>query len=97
MQKNNNQTIREREGVGGREYLEQNGSSYIIGGFMQSRCKLFLSIASQMTTKSLVYSTSIHHVEPYTEGFSIPGPSTYTTVEALKENWLSFCSLKTRS
>ncbi|KAL8026865.1 hypothetical protein ABFX02_14G057500 [Erythranthe guttata] len=35
-----------------------------------SRCKLFLSIAGQMTTGSSVYSTSIHHFEPYTEGFS---------------------------
>jgi NADH:ubiquinone oxidoreductase subunit D len=39
---------------------------------------------SQMTTKSSFYSTSIHHVEPYTKGFSIPGPSTYATVEAPK-------------
>ncbi|GAB4847320.1 NADH dehydrogenase [ubiquinone] iron-sulfur protein 2, partial [Ancistrocladus abbreviatus] len=35
-----------------------------------------------MTIGSLVYSTSIHHFEPYTEGFSILAPSTYTTVEA---------------
>ncbi|KAL6310595.1 hypothetical protein AAG906_019266 [Vitis piasezkii] len=47
-------------------------------------CKLFLSIAGQMTTGSSVYSTSIHHFEPYTEGFSVPAPSTYTAVEAPK-------------
>ncbi|KAL4553899.1 hypothetical protein LXL04_040110 [Taraxacum kok-saghyz] len=33
---------------------------------------------------SSVYSTSIHHFEPYTEGFSVPAPSTYTAVEAPK-------------
>ncbi|KAL6492543.1 Respiratory-chain NADH dehydrogenase, 49 Kd subunit [Orobanche gracilis] len=49
-----------------------------------SRCKLFLSIAGQMTTGSSVYSTSIHHFEPYTEGFSVPASSTYTAVEAPK-------------
>ncbi|WJZ97184.1 hypothetical protein VitviT2T_015808 [Vitis vinifera] len=49
-----------------------------------SRCKLFLSIAGQMTTGSSVYSTSIHHFEPYTEGFFVPAPSTYTAVEAPK-------------
>ncbi|KAG6467741.1 hypothetical protein ZIOFF_074388 (mitochondrion) [Zingiber officinale] len=49
-----------------------------------SRCKLFLSIAGQMTTGSSVYSTSIHHFELYTEGFSVPAPSTYTAVEAPK-------------
>ncbi|CAI9274221.1 unnamed protein product [Lactuca saligna] len=37
-----------------------------------------------MTTGSSVYSTSIHHFEPYTEGFSVPAPSTYTAVEASK-------------
>ncbi|KAI3776144.1 hypothetical protein L1987_45909 [Smallanthus sonchifolius] len=37
-----------------------------------------------MTTGSSVYSTSIHHFEPYTEGFSVPAPSTYTVVEAPK-------------
>ena len=37
-----------------------------------------------MTTESSVYSTSIHHFEPYTEGFSVPAPSTYTAVEAPK-------------
>ncbi|KAL3806103.1 hypothetical protein ACJIZ3_000665 [Penstemon smallii] len=47
-------------------------------------CKLFLSIAGQMTTGSSVYSTSIHHFEPYTEGFSVPASSTYTAVEAPK-------------
>ncbi|XBI90816.1 hypothetical protein VPH35_028347 [Triticum aestivum] len=47
-------------------------------------CKLFLSIAGQMTTGSSVYSTSIHHFELYTEGFSVPAPSTYTAVEAPK-------------
>ncbi|PHT51428.1 NADH dehydrogenase [ubiquinone] iron-sulfur protein 2 [Capsicum baccatum] len=49
-----------------------------------SRCKLFLLIAGQMTTGSSVYSTSIHHFEPYTEGFSVPAPPTYTAVEAPK-------------
>ncbi|GJX55174.1 NADH dehydrogenase [ubiquinone] iron-sulfur protein 2 [Tanacetum coccineum] len=34
--------------------------------------------------RSSVYSTSIHHFEPYTEGFSIPAPSTYTAVKAPK-------------
>nr|AVL84864.1 NADH dehydrogenase subunit 7 [Gastrodia elata] len=29
-------------------------------------------------------STSIHHFEPYTEGFSVPAPCTYTAVEAPK-------------
>ncbi|XBI85970.1 hypothetical protein VPH35_094007 [Triticum aestivum] len=38
----------------------------------------------QMTTGSSVYSTSIHHFELYTEGFSVPAPSTYTAVEAPK-------------
>nr|QFS00019.1 NADH dehydrogenase subunit 7 [Helianthus annuus]QFS00054.1 NADH dehydrogenase subunit 7 [Helianthus annuus] len=47
-------------------------------------CALFLSIAGQMTTGSSVYSTSIHHFEPYTEGFSVPASSTYTAVEAPK-------------
>nr|UQK96160.1 NADH dehydrogenase subunit 7 [Herpetospermum pedunculosum] len=48
-------------------------------------CKLFLSIAGQMTTgSSSVYSTSIHHFELYTEGFSVPASSTYTAVEAPK-------------
>ncbi|GJY72986.1 cytochrome c biogenesis FN, mitochondrial [Tanacetum coccineum] len=37
-----------------------------------------------MTTRSSVYSTLIHHFEPYTEGFSVPAPSTYTIVEAPK-------------
>jgi len=37
-----------------------------------------------MTTGSLVYSTSIHHFKLYTEGFSVPAPSTYTAVEAPK-------------
>ena len=50
-----------------------------------ARCKLFLSIAGQMTTgSSSVYSTSIHHFELYTEGFSVPASSTYTAVEAPK-------------
>ncbi|CAN6472043.1 unnamed protein product [Victoria cruziana] len=44
----------------------------------------FISIAGQMTTGSSVYSTSIHHFEPYTEGFSVPASSTYTAVEAPK-------------
>ncbi|KAI5664306.1 hypothetical protein M9H77_23629 [Catharanthus roseus] len=43
-----------------------------------SRCKLFLSISGQMTTGSSVYSISIHHFEPCTEGFSVPTSSTYT-------------------
>lgn len=30
------------------------------------------------------YSTSIHHFEPYTDGFSVPASSTYTAVEAPK-------------
>ncbi|BBN69454.1 Pentatricopeptide repeat superfamily protein, partial [Prunus dulcis] len=42
------------------------------------------SRAGQMTTGSSVYSTSIHHFEPYTEGFSVPASSTYTAVEAPK-------------
>jgi len=50
----------------------------------ESRCKLFLSIAGQMTTGSSVYSTSIHHFELYTEGFFVPASSTYTAVEAPK-------------
>ncbi|KAL3510094.1 hypothetical protein ACH5RR_029495 [Cinchona calisaya] len=50
----------------------------------EKRCKLFLSIAGQMTIGSSVYSTSIHHFEPYTESFSIPAPSTYIVVEAPK-------------
>ncbi|GJV37092.1 cytochrome c biogenesis FN, mitochondrial [Tanacetum coccineum] len=37
-----------------------------------------------MITGSSVYSTSIHHFQPYTEGFSVPSPSTYTVVEAPK-------------
>uniref|UniRef100_A0A3Q7EFI8 NADH-quinone oxidoreductase subunit D domain-containing protein n=1 Tax=Solanum lycopersicum TaxID=4081 RepID=A0A3Q7EFI8_SOLLC len=49
-----------------------------------SRCKIFLSIAGQMTTRLSVYSTSTHHFEPYTEGFSVPTPSTYTAFEAPK-------------
>ncbi|KAF3644640.1 hypothetical protein T459_19659 [Capsicum annuum] len=51
-----------------------------------SRCKLF-SIAIQMTIGSLIYSTSIYHFKPYTEGFSVPAPSTYTAVEAPKEEF----------
>ncbi|KAG4934583.1 hypothetical protein JHK82_057408 (mitochondrion) [Glycine max] len=35
-------------------------------------------------SRSSVYSTSIHHFELYTEGFSVPAPSTYTAVEAPK-------------
>ena len=56
-------------------------TGYIIGG---ADASFFLSIAGQMTTGSSVYSTSIHHFEPYTEGFSVPAPSTYTAVEAPK-------------
>ncbi|KAI5387611.1 hypothetical protein KIW84_073630 [Lathyrus oleraceus] len=37
-----------------------------------------------MTTGSSVYSTSTHHFELYTEGFFVPSPSTYTSVEAPK-------------
>lgn len=37
-----------------------------------------------MTTGSSVYSTSIHHFEPHTEGFSVPASSTHTAVEAPK-------------
>ena len=36
------------------------------------------------TAGSSVYSTSIHHFELYTEGFSVPASSTYTAVEAPK-------------
>nr|QUV77366.1 NADH dehydrogenase subunit 7 [Markhamia cauda-felina] len=39
-----------------------------------SRCRMKLSMES----------TSIHHFEPYTEGFSVPASSTYTAVEAPK-------------
>nr|VDD26628.1 unnamed protein product [Brassica rapa] len=35
-------------------------------------------------SRSSVYSTSIHHFELYTEGFSVPASSTYTAVEAPK-------------
>ncbi|CAN4097757.1 unnamed protein product [Withania somnifera] len=49
-----------------------------------SRCKLFLSIAGQMTTGSSFYSTSIHHFKSYTKVFSVPSTSTYTAVEAPK-------------
>ncbi|RZB41028.1 NADH dehydrogenase [ubiquinone] iron-sulfur protein 2, partial [Glycine soja] len=42
------------------------------------------NFAGKMTTGSSVYSTSIHHFELYTEGFSVPAPSTYTAVEAPK-------------
>ncbi|CAF2074996.1 unnamed protein product [Brassica oleracea var. botrytis] len=40
-----------------------------------------------MTTGSSVYSTSIHHFELYTEGFSVPASSTYTAVEAPKREF----------
>nr|YP_010935023.1 NADH dehydrogenase subunit 7 [Geoffroea decorticans]WKW52697.1 NADH dehydrogenase subunit 7 [Geoffroea decorticans] len=40
-----------------------------------SRCRMKLSMES---------CTSIHHFELYTEGFSVPAPSTYTAVEAPK-------------
>ncbi|KAJ0903203.1 putative NADH dehydrogenase, NADH:ubiquinone reductase (H(+)-translocating) [Helianthus annuus] len=46
-----------------------------------------------MTTGLSVYSTSIHHFEPYTEGFSVPASSTYTAVEASKENLVFFLSI----
>ncbi|KAM3360707.1 hypothetical protein P3S68_015561 [Capsicum galapagoense] len=45
------------------------------------------SIASQITIGSSIYSTSIYHFEPYTEGFSVPAPSTYTAVKAPKEEF----------
>lgn len=45
-----------------------------------SRCDAF----SFHLMPKKVYSTSIHHFEPYTEGFSVPAPSTYTAVEAPK-------------
>ncbi|KAF3646778.1 putative gamma-secretase subunit PEN-2-like [Capsicum annuum] len=45
-----------------------------------------------MTTGSSVYSTSIHHFEPYTEDFSVPAPSTYTAVEAPKGEFGVFLS-----
>ena len=61
--------------------MERDGTGYIIEG---ADASFFLSIAGQMTTGSSVYSTSIHHFEPYTEGFSVPAPSTYTAVEAPK-------------
>ncbi|KAJ6824531.1 NADH dehydrogenase subunit 7 [Iris pallida] len=38
-----------------------------------SQCRMKLSMES-----------SIHHFEPYIEGFSVPAPSTYTAVEAPK-------------
>ncbi|PIN24591.1 NADH dehydrogenase [Handroanthus impetiginosus] len=50
----------------------------------ESRCKLSLSIASEMTTGSLVYSTSIHHFESYIEGSSVPASFTYTAVDTPK-------------
>jgi hypothetical protein len=59
-----------------------------------SRCKLFLSIAGQMTTGSSVYSTSIHHFELYTEGFSVPSPSTYISNKNLRP--MSLTSLERR-
>lgn len=46
---------------------------------MGADATLFLS-----TPKKRIYSTSIHHFEPYTEGFSVPAPSIYTAVEAPK-------------
>ncbi|KAJ8747002.1 hypothetical protein K2173_012861 (mitochondrion) [Erythroxylum novogranatense] len=56
-----------------------------------SRCRMklsmesfFVSITGQMPIGSSVYSTSIHHFELYTEGFSVPASSTYTAVEAPK-------------
>ncbi|PHU11566.1 NADH dehydrogenase [ubiquinone] iron-sulfur protein 2 [Capsicum chinense] len=41
----------------------------------------------QITIGSSIYSTSIYHFEPYTKGFSVPAPSTYTAVEAPKEEF----------
>ena len=61
--------------------MERDETGYIIGG---ADASFFLSIAGQMTTGSSVYSTSIHHFELYTEGFSVPASSTYTAVEAPK-------------
>jgi NADH dehydrogenase (ubiquinone) Fe-S protein 2 len=40
-----------------------------------------------MTTGSSDYSTSIHHSELSTEGFSIPAPFTYTAVEVPKDEF----------
>uniref|UniRef100_K3Z2J6 NAD(P)H dehydrogenase subunit H n=8 Tax=Poaceae TaxID=4479 RepID=K3Z2J6_SETIT len=58
-------------------------------GFQCTASKIRTSLPAdhcpgQMTTGSSVYSTSIHHFELYTEGFSVPAPSTYTAVEAPK-------------
>uniref|UniRef100_A0A7D9MWY9 NADH dehydrogenase [ubiquinone] iron-sulfur protein 2 n=1 Tax=Sporobolus alterniflorus TaxID=29706 RepID=A0A7D9MWY9_9POAL len=39
---------------------------------------------SRSRMKLSMESTSIHHFELYTEGFSVPAPSTYTAVEAPK-------------
>ena len=48
--------------------------------------KVLILIAGpgQMTTRSSVYSTSIHLFELYTKGFFVPASSTYTAVEAPK-------------
>ena len=46
-----------------------------------------------MSIGSSVYSTSIDNFELYIEGFSVLAPSTYTTVEAPKENLGSFLSI----
>ncbi|KAH7511447.1 hypothetical protein FEM48_ZijujUnG0013000 [Ziziphus jujuba var. spinosa] len=43
-----------------------------------------------MTIGSSVYSTSIHHFKPYTEGFSVPAPSAYIAVEAPKGEFSVF-------
>ncbi|MCD9642709.1 NADH dehydrogenase [Datura stramonium] len=61
--------------------LERDGTGYIIG---EADASFSFNSRAKMTTGSSVYSTSIHHFEPYTEGFSVPAPSTYTAVEAPK-------------
>ncbi len=43
-----------------------------------------VSFNSRPNDYRIIYSTSIHHFEPYTEGFSVPTSSTYTAVEAPK-------------
>lgn len=50
----------------------------------------FLSIAGQMTKGSSVYSTLINHFEPYTKGFSVSTPSTYTAIETPKGEYSVF-------
>ncbi|GJR58463.1 cytochrome c biogenesis FN [Tanacetum coccineum] len=47
-----------------------------------------------MTIGSSVYSTLIYHFEAYTEGFSVPAPSTYTGVEAPKGEFGVFLAVR---